>query len=75
MKIYAHYDLDGNVHSLIAGSGEKGLQAMLTPEPGLSVAEIVGVKLDNAQDFDAIRKIAESHRVAEVRPLKLSEKS
>jgi len=75
MKIYAHYDSSGNIHSLITSSGEKGLNAMLSPEPGLSVAEIEGLKLDDDRDVDAIRKIAETHTITAGRPVKLSKKS
>ena len=75
MKIYAHYDMDGNINSLVADGGDKGLKAMLTPQPGLSVAEVTGVKLVDARDTDGLRKAAEANKIiADVRPLKLSKK-
>lgn len=64
MKIYAHYDSEGNIHSLIAGNAPKGVQAMLSPQPGLYVGEIKGLKVKDERDTDALRKIAENHRVA-----------
>lgn len=76
MKIYAHYDSEGNIHSLIVGNAPKGVEVMLSPEPGLYVGEVEGLKIKDERDVDALRKIGESHRVANPSPrIKLTKKS
>ena len=43
MKIYAYYDLEGNIQSLISVEAAEGAFAMRAPQPGQFVdAEIVG---------------------------------
>lgn len=75
MKIYAHYDSEGNIHSLITGNTPKGVEIMLTPQPGLYVGEIEGLKIKNERDADEMRKITESYRVAKPCPtVKLTKK-
>jgi hypothetical protein len=64
MKIYAHYDAEGTIHSLIVGNAPKGVEVMLSPQPGLYVGEVEGLTVKDERDVDALREIAESHRVA-----------
>jgi hypothetical protein len=75
MKVYAHYDFEGNINSLIVANAPKGMEVMLSPQPGLFVGEIEGVKIKDERDDEAIRKIAESHRIENPRSLlKLTKK-
>ncbi|HSK73256.1 MAG TPA: hypothetical protein VK892_16270 [Pyrinomonadaceae bacterium] len=76
MKIYAHYDSEGNINSLIVSNAPKGIEVMLSPQPGLYAGEIEGLKVKDEQDEDALREIAESYRIANPHPrLKLTKKS
>jgi hypothetical protein len=76
MKIYAHYDSEGNIHSLIAADEYEGLEVSLSPKPGLLVGEIEGLEVKDAQDLEALRKIVESYRVSTPNArIKLSKKS
>ncbi len=69
MKVYVHYDRSGAIHGLIAVNAPADRIPMLTPEPGLFVAEvegeIPGLKPDpDESDLEALRKIAQTLRVA-----------
>ena len=82
MRIFAYYDLEGNIHSLIRVDAAEGAFALRTPRPGQLVAEIEigGIELESdASDPEALSKtlfeIAESYRVTPPLPrLKLSRK-
>ena len=79
MNIYAHYDLDGNIHSLIGVEAEEGAFAMRAPKPGLFCAEIEieGLELKNdSSDPEALFEIAENYRLqTPLSSLKLVKKS
>jgi hypothetical protein len=68
MKIYANYDLAGTIRSMVSLDAPKEAGLMLAPEAGVLVAEVDGVKLKSAQDLDALREIAASHRVSSPMP-------
>lgn len=66
MKFYAHYDLEGNIQSLISVEAEEGAFAMRVPEPGLFSAEIEveGLELKNdPSDPEALFEIAENYKL------------
>ena len=69
MIVYAYYDLEGNIHSLVTVNDPEGKGVMLAPQPGQLVAEVEGFELppDKAQ-FDALRDIAASHVVQKPLP-------
>ena len=49
---------------------------MLSPQPGLYVGEVEGLTVKDERDVDALREIAESHRVANPCPrIRLTKKS
>lgn len=64
MKSYAHYDAEGAIHALIVGEAPAGFELRQVPQPGMHFGEVEGVKLSDPRDAEAIRKIAETHRVA-----------
>jgi hypothetical protein len=73
MKVYVHYDYSGAVHSLIAVNAPADRTPMLAPKPGLFVAEVEGevpgLKPDpDEADLEALRKIAQTLRVATPTP-------
>jgi hypothetical protein len=68
MKTYAHYDLAGNIRSLIVLKAPKEAGMMLTPKHGVFVAEIDGLKLKNERDVEALRDIAQAHKIASPLP-------
>ncbi|MCW5977551.1 MAG: hypothetical protein KIT09_05720 [Bryobacteraceae bacterium] len=64
MKIYAHYDSDGNIRSMVTVEGPEGAGVMLTPDTGLSVAEIEGLTLKGGmEDVEELRNIAANYKV------------
>lgn len=66
MKIYAFYDLEGNIQSLISVEAEEGAFAMRAPKPGLFSAEIEieGLELKNdPSDPEALFDIAENYKL------------
>lgn len=66
MKFYAHYDLEGNIQSLISVEAEEGAFAMRAPKPGLFSAEIEieGLELKNdPSDPEALFEIAENYKL------------
>ena len=65
MKVYAHHDDDGNIHSFVTTDTPKGAGLMLTPNPGHSVSEIEGVKVNGDEsDFDRLREIGATQRLS-----------
>ena len=65
MKTFAHFDSTGTIRALITVNAPKGVSAMLTPKPGLFVAEVEGLKVKSgAPDLEALREIAKAHKVA-----------
>jgi len=66
MKIFAYYDLDGNIQSLIGVEAAEGAFAMRAPRPGQFAAEIniEGLALEaKAGDPEALVEIAEKYKV------------
>jgi hypothetical protein len=69
MKVYVHYDYSGAVHSLVVSNAPADHIPMLSPGPGLFVAEVEGEVpgLESEPDeraLEAISKIATTFRVA-----------
>jgi len=64
MVVYAYYDLQGNIHSLVTVNAPEGAGVMLAPQPGQFVAEVEGLELTpDKANFDTLRDIAASHVV------------
>jgi hypothetical protein len=68
MKVYVHYDHSGAIHALITVNAPADHVPMLTPDPGLFVAEIEGEvpglkPHPEASDLETLRKIAQTLRV------------
>jgi hypothetical protein len=64
MKIYAHYDTTGAIHSFTIVNAPEGADEMLAPTPGIFVTEVEGLELQSdIPDVEELRKIAESHIV------------
>jgi hypothetical protein len=66
MNIYAFYDLDGNIQSLISVEAEEEAFAMRAPKPGPFSAEIEieGLELKNdPSDPEALFEIAENYKL------------
>lgn len=66
MRIYAFYDLEGNIQSLISVEAGEGAFAMRAPKPGLFSAEIEieGLELKNdPSDPEALFEIAENYKL------------
>jgi hypothetical protein len=69
MVIYAFYDLEGNIHSLVTVNDPEGKGVMLTPQPGQLVAEVEGLELTpDKANFETLRDIAASHVVEKPLP-------
>ena len=67
MRIYAHYDSEGIIHSAFSVDAPEGFRALLAPEPGLFVGEIDTADLDlqsDASQPEALLEIAELYKVA-----------
>jgi hypothetical protein len=75
MKVFVHHDTTGDIRSVIAVDAPGRFGLMLTPKPGLLVSEVEGMKVKpGAVDVEALRKIAQSHKVATSNRCKLAKK-
>jgi hypothetical protein len=64
MKLFVHHDTTGTIRSLIIVNAPEKVSLMLTPNPGLLVAEVEGVNVNpGAPDVRALREIGKSHKV------------
>jgi len=64
MKLFVHHDTTGTIRSLIIVNAPERVSLMLTPNPGLLVAEVEGVNVEpGAPDVTALREIGKSHKV------------
>jgi hypothetical protein len=65
MKLFAHFDVSGRIHSVIWSNAPQGVSLMLTPRPGELVAEIEGQNLvGSAPNEKTLREIARNHTIA-----------
>jgi hypothetical protein len=65
MKIYAHYDSEGTIRSLVVTHAPAGAGAMLTPKAGYFVAEVEGLKFKGgAPTHEELAEIARTHKVS-----------
>ena len=65
MKVYAHHDDQGNIHSFVTTDEPKGAGLMLIPSHGQFVTEVEGVKVSgDASDFDRLREIAATQKLS-----------
>ena len=66
MKVFAHYDESGKIHSLTWFNAPKGISVMLAPRPGQLVAEIEGHNLtDRVPSEKTLRDITKNYTIAE----------
>lgn len=79
MKVYAYYDMEGNIQSLISVDAAEGAFALRAPKPSQFVAEveIEGLELkSDALDPQALLEIVQSYKVTTPFPrLQLSKKT
>ncbi len=65
MKLFAHYDVSGRIHSLTWFNAPKGVSLMLTPSPGELVAEVEGHNVAGSMPSEkTLRDIAKGHTIA-----------
>jgi hypothetical protein len=66
MKLFAHFDTSGKIHSLTSVNAPDGISLMLTPSVGRLVAEVEGHGLGERElNEKALRELAKSHIIAE----------
>jgi hypothetical protein len=64
MKVFAHHDLEGAIHSFVSVDAPAGAGMMLVPKPGLLVTEIEGLSLKaGGTNHEELRALAKSHKV------------
>lgn len=65
MRLFAHYDLSGKIHSVTWFNAPQGVSLMLTPRPGELVAEVEGHNLTGSVPSEkTLRDIAKGHTIA-----------
>jgi hypothetical protein len=68
VKLFAHYDISGRIHSITWFNAPQGVSLMLTPRPGELVAEVEGHKLtESVPSEKMLREIATNHTISEPR--------
>jgi hypothetical protein len=64
MVVYAYYDRQGNIQSLLTVNAPEGAGVMLAPKSGQFVVEVEGLELTpDKLNFDTLREIAASHGI------------
>ena len=64
MVVYAYYDRQGNIHSLLTVNASERAGVMLAPKSGQFVVEVEGLELTpDKLNFDTLREIAASHGI------------
>ncbi len=64
MKVYAQYDLAGNIRSLVSVNAPEGAGMMLAPGPGVLVAEVDDPEIRAvALDLEKLAKVAKDYKV------------
>jgi len=76
MKLIAHFDTSGTIHSVTWFNAPRGVSLMLTPRPGEFAAEVEGHNLTGDMPSETkLRDIAKSHTItAPIARCKLTEK-
>jgi hypothetical protein len=65
MRLFAHFDVSGRIHSVTWLNAPQGVSLMLTPRPGELVAEVEGHNLAGSMPSEkTLRDIAKSHTIA-----------
>jgi hypothetical protein len=65
MRLFAHYDESGRIHSLTWFNAPHGISLMLTPRPGEFVSEVEDHNLTgNMPSEKILRDIANNHTIA-----------
>jgi hypothetical protein len=71
MKLYAHYDVLGNIHGFFSVEAIEGAGVLIYPRPGLLVGEVetegLGLKYDDS-DGERLRELAKTYVIADVFP-------
>jgi hypothetical protein len=64
MVVYAYYDRQGNIQSLLTVNAPEGAGVMLAPKSGQFVVEVEGLELTpDKLNLDTLREIAASHGI------------
>jgi hypothetical protein len=64
MVVYAYYDRQGNIQSLLTVNAPEGAGVMLAPKSRQFVVEVEGLELTpDKLNFDTLREIAASHGI------------
>jgi hypothetical protein len=70
MKVFAHHDLDGQLSSLVAVDASAHAGLMLTPEPGVLVSEVKGMKIKAGEKgLEDMQEIARTHALTSPKQL------
>ena len=65
MRLFAHYDESGKIHSLIWFNAPQGVSLTLTPQVGQLVTEIKNHNLTSSPPSEkTLRNISKSHTIA-----------
>ena len=64
MRLFAHYDVSGRIHSMTWFNAPQGVSVMLTPSPGELVAEVEGYKLTSVPSEKTLRDLAKNYTIA-----------
>ena len=64
MRLFAHFDESGKIHSVTWFNAPQGVSVMLTPRPGELVAEVEGHNLTGGVPSEkTLRDIAKNHTI------------
>jgi len=75
VRLFAHYDESGKIHSVTWFNAPKGISLMLTPRPGELVAEVEDHNLtDRVPSEKTLRDIAKAYTIAPLARCKLVKK-
>jgi len=66
MRVFAHFDVSGKIHSVTWFNAPQGVSLMLTPGPGELVTEVEDHKLTGGVPSEkTLRDIAKGYTIAE----------
>jgi hypothetical protein len=75
MKYIVHYNSSGRIESMIAVNGPQGMSAGLVPKPGLTAAEVEGLKVAaGAPGIAEFRRLVKDHKVGPAARITLGKK-
>jgi hypothetical protein len=74
MKLFVHHDATGAIRSIVTVNAPSQFNAMLTPKPGLLVAEVEGTEIKAGASVEELRKIGKAQRVVTPNRVRLATK-